>query len=44
MVEMETEVGESGGDGGVEVLEMAVAGGGEEVEEGVFWAGGVLED
>lgn len=44
MVEVEAEVRESGGDGGVEILEMVAVGGGEEVEDGVFWAGGVLQD
>lgn len=44
VVKAEMEVRESGGDGGVEVMEMVVKGGGEEVEEGVFRAGGVLED
>lgn len=44
MVEAEMEVGESGGNGGVELKERMAMGGGEEVEEGVLRAGGVLEN
>lgn len=44
MVEAEMEVGESGGNGGVELKKRMAVGGCEEVEKGVLRAGGVLEN
>ena len=42
MVDSELEIWEGGGKVGAE--EIGGGGGGDEVEEDVFWAGGVLED